>query len=121
VIENDLEQPMDDNWKYFSSIATWNDQYQWFFFPPFFCHPWMIQKWSLPSMGNRFTKSWRKECVGPIMMASKNIKIHYGVYVDDVGPFVFGDKRTNSPLKIDPCLCRITPSKSTESFGVYIY
>jgi hypothetical protein len=38
-------------------------------------------------MGNPITKSWRKECVGP-NMASKTIKIHYGVYVDDVGPFV---------------------------------
>jgi hypothetical protein len=40
---------------------------------------------------NRITKSWRKQCVGP-NMASKNIKIHYGVYLDDVGPFVLVTK-----------------------------
>jgi hypothetical protein len=42
-------------------------------------------------MGSQITKSWRKQCVGP-NMASKNIKIHYGVYLDDVGPFVLVTK-----------------------------
>jgi len=81
-----------------------------------FFHPWMIQKWSFSSMGNRITKSWRKQCVGP-SMASTNIKIHYGVYVDDVGPFVLVTKERIHLSKLIHALVVLPPPSQLKALA----